>query len=131
MGEPQRLCREITHSRRFSTIPAIRASPHGGTHATRRMASRAPLLRSAVGSSNRMNHWTVARKITGFLQRQQCGYSWRNAGSKWTRAPAASRSATISGFASRTLRPLYFATVVNRPPSSTGERMGRFSRTPV
>ena len=29
-------------------------------------------------SSNRMNHWFVARKITGLWQRQQCGYWCEN-----------------------------------------------------
>ena len=35
IGEPQRRCRDTHHSKRFSTIPAMRASPHGGTHGTR------------------------------------------------------------------------------------------------
>ncbi len=34
--------------------------------------------------------------MTGFLQRQQCGYSWRNFGSSARSAPAAFRSSTIS-----------------------------------
>ena len=31
IGEPQRRWRETHHSKRFSTMPAMRASPHGGT----------------------------------------------------------------------------------------------------
>ena len=81
IGEPQRRCREMTHSRRFSTMPAMRASPQAGVHFTRAIAASEPPRTSVEGSSRRANHWIVARKITGFLQRQQCGYSCRNFGS--------------------------------------------------
>ena len=112
IGEPQRRWREMTHSRRFSTMPAMRCSPQEGVHFTFAIASRAPWRTSVVGRSSRTNHCTVARKMTGFLQRQQWGYSWRNFASSPTSAPAAFRSSTISGFASRTFLPLYFSTVV-------------------
>ncbi len=47
------------------------------------------------------------------------------------RAPTDRRSSTIAGLASRTFCPRYFATVVKRPASSTGERIGSFSRWPT
>ena len=111
--------------RRCAARPRPAPSARGGSRRARRPGRRSP------GSSSRTNHWTVARKMTGFLQRQQCGYSCRKFGSRWRSAPAARRSSTISGLASRTFLPRYFATVVKRPASSTGERIGRFSRRPV
>ncbi len=70
MGEPQSLWREIVHSRRFSTIAPIRFTPKAGTHSTFSRISVSARSRSAPRS---MNHWCVARKTTGLLQRQQWG----------------------------------------------------------
>ncbi len=72
IGVPQVRWREMHHSGWFSIICAHALSPHAGVHATCGIFSTM-LLRSRL-TSIAMNHCAVARKITGFLQRQQCGY---------------------------------------------------------
>ena len=78
IGEPHRRWRETHHSNRFSTIPAMRASPQGGTHVAFAISASERARRSsrACGAASwvrAMKYCSVARKITGFLQRQQCG----------------------------------------------------------
>src|SRR3979409_1475244 len=76
MGTPQTRCREIHQSGRVAIMFDMRSSPHAGSHFTF-LISSSVRLRSAppgIGASIEMNHCSVARKITGLWQRQQCGY---------------------------------------------------------
>ena len=52
-------------------MPRIRSLPQGGIQRTWSMASSACWRKPFF--SIEMNHCSVARKMTGFLQRQQCG----------------------------------------------------------
>src|SRR5882762_1111452 len=62
-----------------------------------------------------MNHWSVARSMSGVLHRQQWGYECSIV-SSLNSNPLASRSLTITGFASLTCSPAYFpASGVKRP----------------
>jgi hypothetical protein len=54
--------------------------------------------------SMEMNHCSVARKMTGFLQRQQCGYEWEISVSL-SRVPSFFMSAVMRGLASKTRSP--------------------------
>ena len=85
IGTPQARWRETTQSGRLSTMPVMRFSPCGGTQrvtviaASARLRSVSPGSRpcprpSAIGLSIAMNHCGVLRKITGFFERQECGY---------------------------------------------------------
>ena len=84
IGTPQARWREITQSGLLSIIPRMRFSPCGGTQrvtaiaASERWRSVSPGLgrpfASSSGWSMAMNHCGVLRKITGFLERQECGY---------------------------------------------------------
>src|SRR6185295_478500 len=104
-----------THqSGRSSSIEAMRVWPQEGNHfvflTTRSARERPPL------ASIRTNHCSVARKITGFLQRQQHGYSWV-IGSARTSVPRARSASAILGFASKTRWPFHsFASSVKYPP---------------
>ena len=79
MGTPQLRCRETHQSGRFSTIPRMRSLPQAGIQpppaAMRSMASSAALriVVPPMSTSMPIHHWSVARKMTGCLQRQQCG----------------------------------------------------------
>ena len=73
-------CREMHQSGRVAIMFEMRSSPHAGSHSTCLISSSARWrkvvsLPSAVfiGVSMPMNHCSVARKITGLWQRQQCG----------------------------------------------------------
>ena len=69
-GTPQTLCRLMHQSDRSRTMLWMRSRPQSGIQRTSfSMTSRALSLNLETA----MNHWSVARKITGFLQRQQCG----------------------------------------------------------
>src|SRR5712671_4198626 len=83
MGTPQARWREITQSGFELTMPLMRFRPEGGTHCApgiagwRRRAAGRPawaLPFSAISLSIAMNHCGVLRKITGFLERHECGY---------------------------------------------------------
>ena len=83
IGTPQARWREITQSGRLAIMPVMRFSPCGGTQRVTVIASqravRAACRRCCVPSSSiclsiAMNHCGVLRKITGFLERQECGY---------------------------------------------------------
>jgi len=71
MGTPQSRWREMHQSGRVAIMLPIRSCPHAGYQRTVAMASRARWRRPPV--SRPMNHCSVARKMMGFLQRQQMG----------------------------------------------------------
>ena len=80
MGTPQIRCREMHQSGREETMLAIRSCPHWGSHFTRPISSSARWRKvvmepsaCTIGVSMLMNHCSVARKMTGRWQRQQCG----------------------------------------------------------
>jgi hypothetical protein len=83
IGTPQARWREITQSGRASIMPVMRFCPDGGTHCVTEIACSArarsvsplfavPLV--AMSLSIAMNHCGVLRKMTGFFERQECGY---------------------------------------------------------
>ena len=84
IGTPQARWREITQSGRDSIMPLMRFSPAAGTQRVSLIAVSArwrsvspcffPPLASAMSLSIAMNHCGVLRKITGFFERQECGY---------------------------------------------------------
>ena len=83
MGTPQARWREITQSGLLLIMPLMRFCPDGGTHwvtaiacsaRARKVSPGFALPPSATGLSIAMNHCGVLRKITGFLERQECGY---------------------------------------------------------
>ncbi|OIQ63089.1 hypothetical protein GALL_553730 [mine drainage metagenome] len=95
IGTPQARWREITQSGLPAIMPLMRFWPAGGTHWVTEIAcsararsvspdlalppsamSIAPGLpgASTIGLSIAMNHCGVLRKITGFFERQECGY---------------------------------------------------------
>ena len=78
IGTPQARWREITQSGRLSIMPVMRFSPAGGIHCVAAIAVSARWRRvsplPAISLSIAMNHCGVLRKITGFLERQECGY---------------------------------------------------------
>src|SRR6266496_586368 len=91
------------------------ASPMGAPSKLRRFGgvkSRAEIPSKADGPlggnfvSIEMNHCSVARKITGLWQRQQCGY-WCSTFSECNRTPRLLSSSMIGSFALRTFRPSY------------------------
>jgi len=71
IGTPQERWREMHQSGRWAIMPAMRSRPHAGIQRTRSICSSA--ASRSPPSSIEMNHWLVARKMTGCLQRQQCG----------------------------------------------------------
>ena len=83
IGTPQARWREITQSGRLAIMPLMRFWPDGGTHCVTEIACSArarsvspglALPSSAMSLSIAMNHCGVLRKITGFFERQECGY---------------------------------------------------------
>ena len=84
IGTPQARWREITQSGRPSIMPVMRFCPCSGTQrvtliaASARARSVSPGLAwpsgPAISLSIAMNHCGVLRKITGFFERQECGY---------------------------------------------------------
>jgi hypothetical protein len=78
-----------------------------------------------------MNHWAVARKMSGCLQRQQCGYECVYSAHAKSR-PLARRSSTMRAFASKMRRPAYGpASAVKTPRESTGLTIGSPNLIPV
>ena len=76
IGTPQARWRETTQSGRVSTMPVMRFSPCGGTQRVSEIAFSArarSVPPSPAALSMAMNHCGVARKITGFFDRQECG----------------------------------------------------------
>src|SRR6185312_2297318 len=77
IGTPQTRWREMVQSGRVATMFEIRSSPQAGSHLTFLISSNARLRNvppPGIGVSIEMNHCSVARKMTGLWQRQQCGY---------------------------------------------------------
>ena len=69
MGTPQLRWREMHQSLRSRTMALIRSMPQPGTQRTSSQAATA----SSLKESTEQNHWGVARKMMGCLQRQQWG----------------------------------------------------------
>src|SRR5258708_4931229 len=74
---------ESAQSGLATIMPLMRFCPDGGSHCVteiacsaraRRVSPGVALPPSAIGLSIAMNHCGVLRKITGFLERQECGY---------------------------------------------------------
>ncbi len=134
MGTPQARWRDTTQSGRPSTMPRMRFSPDCGTHSVSSMPLTAswrsvwlPLLGTPfTGLSMAMNHCGVLRKITGFLERQECGY-WCFRRLRAMMLPAslsalmtASLASPLSPFSVRTRLPSKpGASLVSTPSAST------------
>ena len=75
MGTPHTRWRDRHQSGRTSIMPRMRSRPQAGIQVVRSISAsvRARRLLGSPSSPSRANHWVVARKMTGFLQRQQCG----------------------------------------------------------
>ena len=69
MGRPHRRWRLMHQSLRSRIMDFIRSMPQPGTQRTWSQASQA----SSLKDSTEQNHWGVARKMMGPLQRQQWG----------------------------------------------------------
>ena len=99
----------------------MRSSPQPGIQRVFAMAESACSRSVGVPASRAMNHWYVARKMIGFLQRQQTGYECVSLPAA-RRYPRSRMNSTIFGFASKTRSPAKCATSGRkRPPSSTGQ----------
>ena len=72
IGTPQARCRLMHQSGLVSIIERSRVLPRSGTNVVASMARSAVARRSSSPSMG-MNHWAVARKIKGALERQECG----------------------------------------------------------
>ena len=72
IGTPQARWRLMHQSGRALTMPPSRLRPWSGTNFVASIAAIA-LARMCSGPSMRMNHCGVARKISGALDRQECG----------------------------------------------------------
>ena len=125
IGTPQARCREITQSGLLSTMPVMRFCPCCGTQRVISIASNARLrsvspgfalpLESAIGLSIAMNHCGVLRKITGFFERQECGY-WCLSRPRASSMPASTRALITASLAS----PLSPLSVSTRLPMKPG-----------
>src|SRR5258708_6957344 len=76
IGVPQILCLEMHQSGRVAIMLEMRSSPQAGSHFTFLISSRVrvrSVLPASIGVSMRINHCSVARKMIGLWQRQQCG----------------------------------------------------------
>ena len=69
MGRPHLRWREMHQSARSRIMEIMRSLPHSGTQRTSSQARTA----SSLKASTEQNHWGVARKMIGCLQRQQWG----------------------------------------------------------
>src|ERR1039457_1405943 len=102
-----------------------RSSPHAGSHFTF-LISASVRVRSVsffevppgMGVSMEMNHCSVARKITGLWQRQQCGYEC-TVFCVCSSAPRLLTKSTIGWFASHTHVPVYSGSPLRRIPFSS------------
>jgi len=124
IGTPQARWREITQSGRLSIMPVMRFSPAAGTQRVARMAASARARNvspwratpsSAMSLSIAMNHCGVLRKITGFFERQECGY--------WclSRPRANSMPLSVSAFiTARLASPFSPLSVMTRAPLKPG-----------
>src|SRR6185295_16801851 len=108
IGTPQMRCREMHQSGRVAIMFEMRSSPQGGSHFTFLISSRVRLRRvpPAIGVSMEINHCSVARKMMGLWQRQQCGYECSSF-SECISTPRFLSSSTMDWFASKTFLPSY------------------------
>ena len=72
MGTPHERWREMHQSGRSATMLPMRFFAHAGIHSTSPSMAFSALSRREFLSMD-TNHWSVARKMTGSWQRQQCG----------------------------------------------------------
>ena len=72
MGTPHERWREMHQSGRSATMDPIRFEAHAGIHSTSFSMALSAFSRRLFLSMD-TNHWSVARKMTGSWQRQQCG----------------------------------------------------------
>ncbi len=72
IGTPQARWRLMHQSGRFATMEPMRLRPRSGTKCVSSIAASA-FWRICSGPSMRTNHCGVARKISGALERQECG----------------------------------------------------------
>src|SRR5580704_17687079 len=124
IGTPQARWREITQSGLLLILPLMRFSPDCGTHCVTEIACSArarsvspglALPPSAISLSIAMNHCGVLRKITGFFERQECGY-WCLSLPRASSMPA-STSALITASLASPFSPL---SVMTRLPVKPG-----------
>src|SRR6185369_133367 len=80
MGTPQIRWREMVQSGRVAIMLEMRSCPHEGSQTTLAISSSVRWRKlvaapsgAVIGVSMEMNHCSVARKMTGLWQRQQCG----------------------------------------------------------
>src|SRR5579864_8958844 len=125
MGTPHTRCREMHQSGRVSIMLDRRSSPHAGSHFTLLISSNVRVRRVSflptppgIGVSIEMNHCSVARKITGLWQRQQCGYEC-SVFSVCSSAPRDFTRSMIGWFASHTRLPVYSGKPLRRIPFSS------------
>ncbi len=134
-ARPKRAGARCTNPGGVATMLEMRSSPHAGSHFTFLISSSARVRSVAAARrslpSIEMNHCSVARKMMGLWQRQQCGYECSIL-SKPSNTPRLFSSSTISGFALKTCWPLYSGNPLRRmPPSSTSQCRSRPYFTPV
>ena len=118
IGTPQARCRLITQSGLAPTMPRMRFSPDAGTQRVSPIALSAVSRKvgsSPIGLSIAMNHCGVLRKMTGFFERQECGY-WCLSFPRATRLPAAIKALMTASLAS----PFSPLSVMTRLPSKPG-----------
>ena len=89
-------------SLRSRIMDFMRSMPHAGSQRTSSHAAHA----SSLNDSTEQNHCGVARKMIGFLQRQQCGYEW-TISSEANSTPASFMSFKMTGLESSTIMPAY------------------------
>src|SRR6266700_3311576 len=113
IGTPQTRWREMHQSGRVAIMLERRSSPQEGSHFTFLISSKvrerrvsAVAFPPGIGVSMEMNHCSVARKITGLWQRQQCGYEC-SVFSECNSAPRLRTRSTMGWFASQTRFPVY------------------------
>src|SRR5579859_2963373 len=125
IGTPQTRCREMHQSGRVSIMFERRSSPQEGSHFTFLISERVRVRSVSflppppgMGVSIEMNHCSVARKITGLWQRQQCGYVCSIL-SVCSSTPRERSNSTIIGFALNTYCPVYSGNPFRRMPFSS------------
>src|SRR5579863_8192501 len=125
MGTPHTRCREMHQSGRVAIMFESRSSPHDGSHFTYLISSSVRVRKVSsfdfppgIGVSIEMNHCSVARKITGLWQRQQCGYECSIL-SECSNDQTSRNRSMMRGFALNTYWPLYSGKPLRRMPFSS------------
>ena len=129
---PDALARQAPVGARLDHAADAVLAPGGDPLRPRDLGERAVAQRLLVAASpRRANHCSVARKMIGLWQRQQCGYWWRTVSpGLFSSKPAPARSSTIFGVgverracpSSESDRVRH---VVLSPYSSTGAKISR------